>query len=70
MIRRKPNPAFSGRGFAARQPEPQKSGQSSPAEVLDKHAAPLTPSLGGQLKGKQIDPQIAFQWERNEVVDR
>ena len=43
----KPNPASSGRGFAARQPWRFAGEGASPAGLSDGHTAPLTLSLGG-----------------------
>jgi len=41
-----PNPACSGHGFAVRQPRRFQAKKLSPAKSLDKHAVPLTPTLG------------------------
>jgi len=41
-----PNPAFSGHGYAVRQPWRFQAKKLSPAVSLDKHAVPLTLSLG------------------------
>ncbi len=45
--RYRPNPAFSGRGWAAREPGRFSGKVASPAGLLDGHAAPLTLVLGG-----------------------
>ncbi len=46
---KKPNSAFSGHGFAVGQRRWFEGRVASPAVLLDKHAVPLTLSLGDRL---------------------
>ena len=46
-----PNPAFSGHGFAVGQRWRFEGGVASSTMLLDKHAVPLTQSLGARGKG-------------------
>jgi len=50
-----PNPACSGHGFAVRQSRRFPAKKLSPAKLLDKHAVPLTPSLGKGLRRKRAE---------------
>jgi len=55
-----PNPACSGHGFAVRQPRRFQAEKLSPAKLSDKHAVPLTQSLGkGWRKQRRVESQGA-----------